>query len=273
MSQLPEWCSKKQTAKIISRTERTVSRIVRDAVEKRTNDILANLKLVYADGEEVLGRDVTVELLAKNEQQGSRTRWFFRRVWWKDDFAQRINETDDSNVVAPRRDDESRDESPAGTEVGQQPMGDPPPLPVDPAVRAVVLEHLHFNDRKHAAEIRQLTDRVLQVVETNQQLQGQTNTLYNQFQETFKQSGGLKALIEGPAGSEANQGLAKPHANERPPLGTVVEVQPQDRPGERLNRGVAKRARPKPKLTSSRPASNKDAFPTFRRFARFLRRK
>jgi hypothetical protein len=269
MTQLPEWCTKKQTAKMISRTERTVSRIVRDAVDKRTNDILANLKLVYANRDEVPGQDVTAELLAQNEEQGSRTRWFFRRDWWRDDFAQRLNDASFSEVNSSNKDDEARPESPAEGDT----LGDPTPLPVDPTVRAVVLEHLHFSYRKHAAEIRELTDRVLQVVETNQQLQGQTNTLYNQFQEALKQSGGLTALIEGAAKSEANRAATKPHANDRPVVATVVEVPSQDGEGERPKRGVAKRARPKPKPSSSRPAAAKDAFPTFRRFARFLRRK
>ena len=66
MSVPTEWSTKKQTAKMISRTERTVSRVVRNAVDKRSGDILANLKLVYANGVEVPGPEVTVELLAKN---------------------------------------------------------------------------------------------------------------------------------------------------------------------------------------------------------------
>lgn len=273
MSQPPEWCTKKQTAKMISRTERTVSRVVRDAVDKRSGDILAHLKLVYANGVEIPGPDVTVELLAKNEEEGSRTRWFFRRAWWRDDFAQRINEISDTDVDASDKDDEARPESPEGRGVGQAPLGDPPELPADPTVRAVVLEHLHYSDRKHATEIRQLTDRVLQVVETNQQLQGQTNTLYNQFQETLKQSGGLKALIEGSAASETKHGTTKSRADEAHHVANVVEVRPQDREGERTKRAVAKRSRPKPKSNPSRPAANNDAFPTFRRFARFLSRK
>jgi hypothetical protein len=273
MSQHPEWCTKKQTAKMISRTERTVSRVVREAVDKRTDDILANLKLVYANGDEIPGRDVTIELLTKNEEEGSRTRWFFRRAWWRDDFALRINDASYTDIAASEIDEDARADSPVGEGVGQEPLGVQPPLTVDPTMRAVVLEHLHFSDRKHAAEIRQLTDRVLQVVETNQQLQGQTNTLYNQFQETLKQSGGLKALIEGATPADANQEATRPHANEHPPVATIVEVRPKDREGEPLKRGVAKRARPKSKPSSARPPSNKDAFPTFRRLARFLTRK
>ncbi len=271
MSTSTEWSTKKQTAKMISRTERTVSRVVRDAVEKRTDDILANLKLVYANGDEVPGANVTVELLAKNEQEGNRTRWFFRRVWWRDEFALRIN--DSSLTDAETTDNDHESEAAQDRGVGDKLVGEPPALPTDSIVRAIVLEHLHFNDRKHAAEIKQLTDRVLQVVETNQQLQGQTNTLYNQFQETLKQSGGLKALIEGATVSEAKRTTKATPAGAVQPIDNVVEVESPEAEGETAKTRVAKRPRPKQKTSTSRPAVNNDAFPTFRRIARFLSRK
>ena len=196
MSNSNEWCTKKQVSKVIGRTERTVSRVVRDAVDNRTADILANLKLVYANGKEILGPDVTRDLVARNEEEGSRTRWFFRTSWWRDEYAVRINSEADLDSEADR--------SAAGGDAGTAKRGSgpstlpgtPPPLPTDPTIRAVVLEHLHHNDQKHAAELREMTDRVLQVVETNQQLQGQTNSLFNQFQDAMSVGGGLRALVE-----------------------------------------------------------------------------
>ena len=271
MSLTPEWCTKKQAAKVISRTERTVSRIVRDAVEKKTMDILANLKLVYANGDEFVGPEVTIELLVKNEQEGSRTRWFFRRAWWSDDFAQRINERSDGNEGVG--DVPSRPKGTGGRGVGQVELGAPPTLPVDPSLRAVVLEHLHYSDRKHASEIRQLTERVLQVVETNQQLQGQTNTLYNQFQDTLKQSGGLRALIEGtPAGGAKSQN-ASSNIDVQSARVSVVEPLAQERGGDPPKPAAAKRNRPKTKAKSSPVPAKQDPFPNLRRIARFLGRK
>jgi hypothetical protein len=270
MSLPSEWCTKKQAAKMILRTERTVSRVVRDAVAKRDVDVLVNLKLVYANGDEVAGPDVTVELLAKNEQEGSRTRWFFRRAWWQDDFAQRINDgTDGDNAEV---NDPSRLEAEARG-VEQIELGVPPTLPVDPSLRAVVLEHLHYSDRKHASEIRQLTERVLQVVETNQQLQGQTNTLYNHFQETLKQSGGLRSLIEGTPAGDAKLQNASSTTDVRPARVSVVEARAQDRGGDPPKPAAAKRTRPKTKAKSSPVPAKQDHFPNFRRFARFLIRK
>jgi hypothetical protein len=146
--------------------------------------------------------------------------------------------------------------------------GEPPRLPSDPAVRAVVLEHLHYSDRKHIAEIKQLTDRVLQVVETNQQLQGQTNTLYNQFQDALKQSGGLKALVVGtetvPSSSphQAHVERAEVINSDSTPLTPSRPATP-----------TAKRNRSKPKSLSSKSDANRDLFPTFRRIAHFLTRK
>lgn len=272
MSVSTEWSTKKQTAKMISRTERTVSQVVRDAVDKRSDDILANLKLVYANGVEVPGPEVTVELLAKNEQVGSRTRWFFRRAWWRDEFALRIN--DSSYVDTEPASDEAGQVEPAQKRgVADELLGDRPALPSDPSVRAIVLEHLHYSDRKHATEIKQLTDRVLQVVETNQQLQGQTNTLYNQFQDALKQSGGLKALIEGSAVSDAERPLQQPPATSPGTETNVIEVQPQVREGESARPRAAKRPKPKAKSIAPRSAEPKDAFPTFRQLARFLRGK
>ena len=190
-----EWCTKKQVSKIIGRTERTVSRVVRDAVDNRTDNILANLKLVYANGKEILGPEVTRDLVAKNEEEGSRTRWFFRTNWWRDEYAARINsemDLDPETERVPTGDDGA---AKRGARPSSMP-GKPPPLPTDPSIRAVVLEHLHHNDQKHAAEMREMTDRVLQVVETNQQLQGQTNALFNQFQDAMSVSGGLRVLVE-----------------------------------------------------------------------------
>jgi hypothetical protein len=204
MSSSHEWCTKKQVSKVIDRTERTVSRIVRDAIDNRTDDMLANIKLVYANGNEILGPDVTRDLVVKNEEEGSRTRWFFRTSWWRDDYAVRIKSDSDLDADAGPSDAgrEPRTEK-RGAGFSATP-GTPPPLPVDPAIRAVVLEHLHHNDQKHAAELKELTQRVLQVVETNQQLQGQTNTLFNQFQDAMSVGGGLRALVENASKPDAS---------------------------------------------------------------------
>lgn len=196
MSYSHEWCTKKQASKLIGRTERTVSRVVRDAVENRAEDILANLKLVYASGHEIPGAEVTRDLLSNNEKEGSRTRWFFRTVWWRDDYAPRNNIDEAADSEPPKEGIADGGQSEKRGSGQHSIPGKPPALPVDPTTRAVVLEHLHYSDQKHAAELRELTDRVLQVVETNQQLQGQSNTLYNQFQDTLKLGGGLRALVE-----------------------------------------------------------------------------
>lgn len=224
MSYSSEWCTKKQASKLIGRTERTVSRVVRDAVENRAEDILANLKLVYASGKEILGPEVTRDLLAKNEEEGSRTRWFFRTTWWQDEYAPRINSESNHDSEASATETAAAQADRKGT--GQSnPPGAPPSLPVDPITRAVVLEHLHFNDKKHAAELRELTDRVLQVVETNQQLQGQTNTLYNQFQDAMTVGGGLRSLIENASQSPAAR--QEPAATTDASEAIVVHVEPQ----------------------------------------------
>jgi hypothetical protein len=198
MSHSNDWCTKKQVSKVIDRTERTVSRVVRDAVDNRTADILDNLKLVYATGKEILGPDVTRDLVARNEEEGSRTRWFFRTSWWRDIYAVRINSELDLDPEAEASSEGDDGAAKRGARPSSLP-GTPPPLPTDPTIRAVVLEHLHHNDQKHAAELREMTDRVLQVVETNQQLQGQTNALFNQFQDAMSVGGGLRALVENAA--------------------------------------------------------------------------
>ena len=198
MSYSQDWCTKKQVSRIIGRTERTVSRIVRDAVDNRTADILANLKLVYANGKELAGPDVTRDLIAQNEKEGSRTRWFFNTSWWRDDYALRIN-NDEAADGQPTEHAQGNGDAGSGKTGRATSPGSPPPLPSDLSIRAIVLEHLHFNDQKHAAELKDLTQRVLQVVETNQQLQGQTNTLFNQFQDAISAGGGLRALVDRPA--------------------------------------------------------------------------
>jgi hypothetical protein len=267
MSVSTEWCTKKQAAKLIGRTERTLSRIVRDAVEHHSEEVLSNLKLTYTDGREVPGRDVTLELLAKNEKEGSRTRWFFRKLWWQDDFAPRLAESAE-HEADDRNPDATANESKPERGVADAALGEPPPLPIDPAVRSVVLEHLHYSDRKHAIDLQQLTNRVLQVVETNQQLQGQTNTLYNQFQEALKQSGGLKALVIGTQTAPES----RTH-HEHPGQAEVIDSHSEQSPASRVVSRPAKRAGTRPKSSVAKSNANDDIFPTFRRIARFLTRK
>jgi hypothetical protein len=222
-------------SKVIGRTERTVSRVVRDAVDNRTADILANLKLVYADGREILGPDVTRNLVARNEEEGSRTRWFFRTSWWRDEYAVRINS--EAELEPEGYGSAAGDDRTAKRGAGPSPLPESrPPMPTDSMIRAVVLEHLHHNDQKHAAELREMTDRVLQVVETNQQLQGQTNALFNQFQDAMSVGGGLRALVENaskpapasletetaPGVTEAVVVDAAPSTAKRPPTKTAA---------------------------------------------------
>jgi hypothetical protein len=263
MSQTYDWCTKKQAAKLLNRTDRTISRIVRDAVENRTTDILSNLKLVYADGREVHGKDVTIDLLTKNEKEGTRTRWFFRKDWWRDVFVVRLNAVEDREEVAG---DTIADEPEPDPDRGVT-GAEPPALPADPTVRSIVLEHLHFNDQKHATEIKQLMDRVLQVVETNQQLQGQTNTLYNQFQDALKQSGGLKALVEGASNSKASTTPVNEKANARV-LDTSENAQRTTAPAKRTQ----KKGKPSRKPAAVKSGKETTLFPTFVRIARFLSR-
>lgn len=243
-----EWCTKKQASKVIGRTERTVSRVVRDAVENRVEEILENLKLVYASGQEIPGSEVTRDLLAKNEKEGSRTRWYFLTAWWRDEYVLRINSEEDAEAESPE----------AANATGVKPEnrgpghnstpGKPPPLPVDPATRAVVLEHLHYSDRKHAAELRELTDRVLQVVETNQQLQGQSNTLYNQFQDALNLGGGLRALVE--TASQSPAARQDPVAPLDAPEAIVVDPETQATP-----QGSSAKKPPQSKPAATQPAA------------------
>jgi hypothetical protein len=227
MSNANEWCTKKQVSKVIDRTERTVSRIIRDAIDTRTDDILSNVKLVYANGKEILGSDVTRDLVGRNEEEGSRTRWFFRTSWWREVYAVRINaETDPDSEAGGNA--EGGDAGPTRRGAGPSATpGAPPPLPSDPTIRAVVLEHLHHNDQKHAAELRELTTRVLQVVETNQQLQGQTNTLFNQFQDAMSVGGGLRALVENTSKPPASQDPVAPPDLPDLTEAIVVDAKPQ----------------------------------------------
>ena len=76
-------------------------------------------------------------------------------------------------------------------------------LPSDPTVKAVVLEHLHHNNQRHDKAHKKLTDRVLGLVETNQELQRQTNALMNTLQELIKDRGlGAGVSMSSPARQE-----------------------------------------------------------------------
>lgn len=210
------WCTKKQVAKIIGRSERTVSRILRKAIDNRTTDLLVNMKLVYKDGKETAGTKVTVAVYNKNEREKIWSRWYFRVSWWTDVYATELERSQGQQDEENQQDAESRSESSTERGATSDPAESAPPLPKDPNVRAVVLEHLHYNDQKHAVETSQLMDRVLLVVQTNQRLQGQTNELLNEFQDALKQGGGLRALIA--AGAPSNDDLSSNSEHRKDPI-------------------------------------------------------
>ena len=91
MSHSNDWCTKKQVSKVIGRTERTVSRVVRDAVDNRTADILDQPEAGLCERKGNPRPGCHARYRGQKRGGGSRTRWFFRTSWWRDEYAARIN--------------------------------------------------------------------------------------------------------------------------------------------------------------------------------------
>ncbi|MCG8448956.1 MAG: hypothetical protein MI725_05175 [Pirellulales bacterium] len=154
---------------------------------------------------------------------------------------------------------------------------DRPSLPADPVVRATVLEHLHFNDQEHARETKEIMGRILQLVETNQELQKQSNLLFKQFQEAFKSDGQMRVVSTSAPVAAARTVQSQP-ADDQPRAidAEVYEPVKSSKTGKKASTKKSRSGPEKAKATKKKPAKKKlepiSATPIWKRDVRDLLR-
>ena len=191
---LDPYLTKTEYYEKFKRHNRTLTGDINDAFKHNKLDILRLCQLRTKDDEVYEAVDIDSDFWKKLETEGQAPYWVLhpdlsqilskgKRTPKKQDASGSTksppaDSTDESSTVesSPKNDESESDVSTLA-------------LPSDPTVKAVVLEHLHHNNQRHDKAHKKLTDRVLGLVETNQELQRQTNSLMNTLQELIKDRG------------------------------------------------------------------------------------
>ncbi len=176
------------------RHRRTLTEDVRKALVKEDKELLSLLR-VHTQGDKVReGTELSADSLKEFTSQRLNP-----TVYLHPDFVEKVLQRKKATSSTkpnptPKPSKQAAQQSSTNETASSAPSQEPP-LPEDPQIRSIVLEHLHYSDRKHQEENKDLMDRILQVVETNQELQGQTNSLFNQFQNVLQEGGGVAKVI------------------------------------------------------------------------------
>ncbi|QDT45682.1 hypothetical protein Pan241w_58090 [Gimesia alba] len=85
-SPIEGYLTKKEIEEEFSRSHRSLTRDFSQAVRVGDSEILPNLKLRTDDGKELVGTDVTLELIQELSNQGLSPTWYARREWVQDHY-------------------------------------------------------------------------------------------------------------------------------------------------------------------------------------------
>lgn len=182
------YLSKSDIYEKFGRHPRTLTKDINKAIATQDTELLSLAQLRTKDSRVIPGTEVSPNTWKELSDNGENPGWYFLP-----DFHELV-------VLRTQRTRKGRPEpqSQKPSEATQKEIGGDPdqksiPLPEDAEVRAIVLEQLHFNNLQHEQEKKNLTNRVLELVENNQELQKQTNTLIQKFQQLLPESVDRKA--------------------------------------------------------------------------------
>ncbi len=260
--------NKRNAVEHFNRSHRSLSRDITTAVRLGDEEILKHFRLQTQDGQVREGTGVTIDVLDELRDAGQVPTWWAERNYLLQRYGLRGEE---SSAASEKNNSTSAGSArPQSTE---QPFADTdsgytkPQLPIDPELRAIVLEHLHYAKEQHDRDTKELTNRILQVVETNQQLQGQTNTLFNEFQEALKKGGGLRNLIAGSVTHPGSVAAPSPHSSKSQPVSNakIVNVdaknhssqQSRKRQSPSHSKAITKKSNPAKKKRPAKPTKKK----------------
>ena len=191
---LDPYLTKTEYYEKFKRHNRTLTGDINDAFKHNKRDILRLCQLRTKDDEVYEAVDIDSDFWKKLDTEGKAPFWVLHpdlnQILSKGKRTPKKQDRSDSSTspASEPSDEESTVESRSTSDESESDVSTLA-LPSDPTVKAVVLEHLHHNNQRHDKAHKKLTDRVLGLVETNQELQRQTNSLMNTLQELIKDRG------------------------------------------------------------------------------------
>jgi hypothetical protein len=186
-----QYLTKNELYDEFGRHPRTITKDITKAIATGDQELLLLAQLHTKNGKIIEATDVTSNTWKELSNEGENPAWYFSPQFVE------IVRSRNAKHRSPRRTQPRPTEEPSREKVQgstnanspqhESSKGEGPELPSDPSLRAIVLEHLQFQSYQHINENKELMDRILKLVETNQQLQSQTNALFNQFQVALQE--------------------------------------------------------------------------------------
>lgn len=275
---LEDHVSKTEAAQTYRRGLRSLTRDLGKALASRDEGVLKNWRLKTNDGVIKQGTDVTTEEVESLHSNGMVPTWWGFNPFLEAKYGRRdAPEPQQSQAAGGNPAADSFQEGTASTNSTNSPGEQPAPftlvepkLPEDQGVRAIVLEHHHYLNAKREhelstkeARIEKLTDRVLDLVENNQELQSQSNKIANAFQEFIKDQGEGKP--EAITQKSSAKHTADPAKQKGIATAEIIEVEPT-KPTEAKSKPpqkekAKKTVEPKKTTTKKKATKKKQAQP------------
>ena len=191
---VPQYLTKNELYEEFGRHPRTLTKDITKAIARGDQELLALAQLHTKTGRIIEATEVNSNTWKELSDEGENPAWYFSPEFVE--IVRQRNSKKPQRRTRPVNQESATDNKTGATHDNSfdENRGSEPALPSDAGARAVVLEHLQFQSLKHANENKELMGRILKLVETNQQLQSQTNSLFNQFQVAL-QDGVISSVI------------------------------------------------------------------------------
>jgi hypothetical protein len=184
---VPQYLTKNELYEEFGRHPRTLTKDITKAIARGDQELLALAQLHTKTGRIIEATEVNSNTWKELSDEGENPAWYFSPEFVE--IVRQRNSKKPQRRTRPVNQESATDNKTGATHDNSfdENRGSEPALPSDAGARAVVLEHLQFQSLKHANENKELMGRILKLVETNQQLQSQTNSLFNQFQVALQE--------------------------------------------------------------------------------------
>jgi len=254
-----QYLTKNELYEEFGRHPRTITKDITKAIATGDQELLLLAQLHTKNGSIIEATEVTPNTWKELSDKGENPAWYF-----SPQFVEIVRNRTTKNR-SPRRTQarptegpttgKTQDSANTNSRPTESSKNAGPILPSDPSVRAIVLEHLQFQSFQHTNENKELMDRILKLVETNQQLQSQTNALFNQFQVALQE--GAISNSPSPVANVAPQ----PAEPKKEPADSVIVVEETEEAASPVKVKTQKaksksKAKPDKVVASSRAKTN-----------------
>jgi len=257
---LDGYLTKRQAHQKLGRHRRTLTDDISKALATADQELLALCRIKTKDGLVQEGIELTTDRFKSIADKGLNPTWYLLPEFVEKVVQRKSSASSTQSESTEPKSTNTPDREANSVEQSTQPTTgtDRPTLPADPVVRATVLEHLHFNDQQHARETKEIMGRILQLVETNQELQKQSNLLFKQFQEAFKSDGGMRVMSTGSPVSQAHTVRTQPADDQSRAIDAeVYEPVKSSKTGKKSPAKKSRSSTKKTKATKKKPAKKK----------------